>query len=130
MSKLLINWLLFNIIFQIIIFNSNIDYIYYICTCRCKSNYHSDIFSLVLSQIKNKNSDELSLWQLLFLHGNRASFYHMYYNVLLVILTFLYPPQTKFGEVYRNHPVRPSMYLVSATPPKPLIGFLWNFTHL
>jgi hypothetical protein len=26
--------------------------------------------------------------------------------------------------------VHPSMYLVSATPPKPLIGFLWNFTHL
>ena len=26
--------------------------------------------------------------------------------------------------------VRPSMYLISATPPKPLIGFLWNFTHL
>jgi len=22
------------------------------------------------------------------------------------------------------------MYLVSATPPKQLIGFLWNFTHL
>jgi hypothetical protein len=22
------------------------------------------------------------------------------------------------------------VYLVSATPPKPLIGFLWNFTHL
>jgi hypothetical protein len=46
----------------------------------------------------------------------------------------LYPPQTKFGGVNRNHPVRlsirPSMYHVSATPPKPLIGFLWNFTHL
>ena len=26
--------------------------------------------------------------------------------------------------------VRPSMYLVSATPPKPLIGFLRNYTHL
>jgi hypothetical protein len=26
--------------------------------------------------------------------------------------------------------VRPSMYLVSATPPKPLIGFYWNFTPL
>ena len=25
---------------------------------------------------------------------------------------------------YRNHPVRPSMYLVSTTPPKRLIGFL------
>ena len=55
----------------------------------------------------------------------------------------LYPPQTKFekggGGLYRNHPVRPSvspvrlsvrpsvrpsMYLVSATPPKRLIGFL------
>ena len=44
---------------------------------------------------------------------------------------FLYPPQTKFGRVNRNHPVRPfvrpsvrpSMYLVSATPPKRLIGF-------
>ena len=28
------------------------------------------------------------------------------------------------NTVYRNHPVRPSMYLVSATPPKWLIGFL------
>jgi hypothetical protein len=35
---------------------------------------------------------------------------------------YLYPPQTKFGGVYRNHPVRLSMYLVSATP-KRLIGF-------
>jgi hypothetical protein len=26
--------------------------------------------------------------------------------------------------LYRNHPVRPSIYLVSPTPPKPLIGFL------
>ena len=43
---------------------------------------------------------------------------------------YLYPPQTKFGGVYRNHPVRPSMYLVSATPPKRLIGVLWNFTQL
>ena len=36
----------------------------------------------------------------------------------------------KVWGVYRNHPVRPSMYLVSATPPKRLIGFLLNFTHL
>ena len=35
------------------------------------------------------------------------------------------PPASKvWGEVYRNHPVRPSMYLVSATPPKQLIGLL------
>ena len=34
----------------------------------------------------------------------------------------LYPPQTKFWRVHRNHPVRLS--LVSATPPKRLIGFL------
>ena len=38
------------------------------------------------------------------------------------------PPANKVWGVYRNHPVhpsvRPSMYLVSATPPKPLIGFL------
>jgi hypothetical protein len=37
-------------------------------------------------------------------------------------LDLLYPPQTKFEGVYRNHPVRPSMYLVRATPPKRLIG--------
>jgi hypothetical protein len=48
----------------------------------------------------------------------------------IVLVWFLYPPQTKFGGLYRNHPVRLSMYFVSATPPKPLIGFLWNFTHL
>ena len=45
----------------------------------------------------------------------------------------LYPPQTKFVGVYRNHPVclsvRLSTYLVSATPPKPLDGFWWNFTQ-
>ena len=45
-------------------------------------------------------------------------------NNILNILSLLYPLQTKFGGVYRNHPVCPSMYLVSATPPKPLIGFL------
>jgi hypothetical protein len=50
---------------------------------------------------------------------------------------FLYPPQTKYGGYVGItlsirpsvcpfvHPsVRPSMYLVSATPPKRLIGFL------
>ena len=37
---------------------------------------------------------------------------------------FFIPPANKVWGVYRNHPVRPSMYLVSATPPKPLIGFL------
>ena len=44
----------------------------------------------------------------------------------------LYPPANKVWGVYRNHPVRPpvrpsvrlSMYLVSAAPPKRLIGFL------
>ena len=38
---------------------------------------------------------------------------------------FIIPPANKVlggGGVYRNHPVRP--YLVSATPPKRLIGFL------
>ena len=34
------------------------------------------------------------------------------------------PRKQRLEEVYRNHPVRPSMYLVSATPPKQLIGFL------
>ena len=38
--------------------------------------------------------------------------------------TLLYPPQTKFGGVYRNRPVRPFMYLASATPPKRLIEVL------
>ena len=37
-------------------------------------------------------------------------------------------PRKQSLGVYRNHPVcpsvHPSMYLVSATPPKPLIGFL------
>jgi hypothetical protein len=41
-----------------------------------------------------------------------------------------YTPANKVWGVYRNHPVRPSMYLVSATPPKRLIGFWWNFTQL
>ena len=37
--------------------------------------------------------------------------------------SLLYPHKQSLG-VYRNHPVCPFMYLVSATPPKPLIGFL------
>ena len=47
-----------------------------------------------------------------------------YLSIPYIKQLFIIPPQTKFGGVYRNHPVRPSMYLVSATPPKPLIGFL------
>ena len=46
---------------------------------------------------------------------------------LIVFAPFLIiiPPANKvWGGVYRNHPVRSSMYLVSATPPKQLIGFL------
>ena len=34
------------------------------------------------------------------------------------------PRKQNLGGVYRNRPVRPSMYLVSATTPKRLIGFL------
>ena len=45
-------------------------------------------------------------------------------SIFIVISILLYPSQTKFGGVYRNHPLRPSIYLVSATPPKLLIGFL------
>jgi hypothetical protein len=48
--------------------------------------------------------------------------------------TFLYPLQTKFWGVYRNHPVRPpvhpSMYLVSTTPPKRLIHALPLFVKV
>jgi len=50
---------------------------------------------------------------------------------LLTMIVVIPPTNTVWG-VYRNHPVRlsvrpsirPSMYLVSATPPKRLIGFL------
>ena len=41
--------------------------------------------------------------------------------------TFIIPPANKVWGVYRNHPVClsiPSMYLVSATPPKRLIEVL------
>jgi hypothetical protein len=49
----------------------------------------------------------------------------------IIEVSLLYPPQTKFGGyIGITLSVCPSMYLVSATPPKPLIGFLWNFTHL
>jgi hypothetical protein len=38
------------------------------------------------------------------------------YNILVyneyLHVQLLYPLQTKFGGVYRNHPVRPSMYIV------------------
>ena len=44
----------------------------------------------------------------------------------------LYPPQKKVlrGYIGITLSVRPSMYLVSTTPPKLLIEFLWNFTQL
>ena len=42
----------------------------------------------------------------------------------MVSVLFLYPPANKGWGVYRNHPVRPSMYFVSANPPKRLVGFL------
>ena len=45
-------------------------------------------------------------------------------NTFGMTLVFLYPPQTKFGGyIGITLSVRPSMYLVSATPPKRLIGF-------
>ena len=56
-------------------------------------------------------------------------------NVWWLSNYFIIPPQTKFGGYIgitlsvrpSVHPsVRLSMYLVSATPPKRLIGFLWN----
>jgi hypothetical protein len=60
-----------------------------------------------------------------------------YFMVLIFICYLLYPPQTKFGgggyigiTLSVCQSVCPSMYLVSATPPKPLNGFLWNFIHL
>jgi hypothetical protein len=66
----------------------------------------------------------------------------IYLRVLHKKWSDLYTPRKQSLGVYRNHPVRPSirlsvhpsfrpsMYLVSATRPKPLIGFLWNFTQL
>ena len=44
----------------------------------------------------------------------------------IVAVSIIISPANKVwgGGVYRNRPVRPSMYLVSATPPKRLIGFL------
>ena len=52
-------------------------------------------------------------------------------NNILNILSLLYPPQTKFGGyIGITLSVSPSMYLVSATPPKLLIEFLGNFTQL
>jgi hypothetical protein len=40
-----------------------------------------------------------------------------------------YTPRKQSLGVYRDHPVRPFMYLVSVNPQR-LIGFLWNCTHL
>jgi len=56
--------------------------------------------------------------------------------VPMVILkgNIIIPPASKvWGYIGITLSVRPSvrlsMYLVSATPPKRLTGFLWNFTH-
>ena len=46
------------------------------------------------------------------------------YFPFFIIFFLIIPAANKVWEVYRNHPVRPSMYLVSATPPKRLIRFL------
>ena len=52
--------------------------------------------------------------------GQLWTFHH-----IVIHLDFYTPPQTKFGGYIGITPsVRPSMYLVSATPPKRLIGFL------
>ena len=54
----------------------------------------------------------------------------IFYKLFHFVNVFIIPPASKVlgGGVYKNHPVRPSvrpsMYLVSATLPKPLIGFL------
>ena len=47
----------------------------------------------------------------------------------MVSVLFLYPPQTKLGgyigiTLSVRPSVRPSMYFVSANPPKRLVGFL------
>ena len=57
-------------------------------------------------------------------------------NVWFTVVVFFYTPRKQsLGGGYILYigttlSVRPSMYLVSATPPKRLIWFLWNFTHL
>ena len=58
--------------------------------------------------------------------------YLIYYIKIIII-----PPANKQiflgggrGYIGITLSVRPSVYLVSATPPKRLIGFLWNFTQL
>lgn len=68
-SRLLINWLLFNIILQIIITT-----VTYLVLCWAK--------------LKIKTAIYCPLWQLSFLHQNRSTLCHVYYNVLLIILTF------------------------------------------
>ena len=66
---------------------------------------------------------------------NRLQHYLIEHACFWIFLTLLYLPQAKFGGYIGNTlsvrpSVHPSMYLVSATPPKWLIGILWNFTHL
>ena len=51
------------------------------------------------------------------------NFERWYYPPPLLWLRLFILPANKVWGVYWNHPVRPSMYLVSATPPKRLIGF-------
>ena len=48
-----------------------------------------------------------------------------YLSIPYIKQLFIIPPQTKFGGyIGITLSVHPSMYLVSATPPKPRIGFL------
>jgi hypothetical protein len=56
--------------------------------------------------------------------GNRRLTTHFNLKFCFSEVFVIIPPANKVWGVYRNHPVRPSMYLVSATPPKSLIRFL------
>jgi hypothetical protein len=71
-------------------------------------------------------------WHISTFRGYRILFYirNPYINHFTNHFSIHYTPHKQSWGVYRNHPVRPSIYLVSATPPQRLIGFLWNYTHL
>ena len=93
------------------------------CIGSCKSNYHTiTTFPDCIYNMYVFDNNCRSCQVLIFFSSLLFYFLSKYLKVVcfsfiqLYILSrpsfiLLYPPQTKFGGVYRNHPVRPSVHV-------------------
>ena len=92
-------------------------YVYFFCV-----HIWFQVYLLVYSLVAG---DESFYIQTIAIHFQMLSSFAVFMCVM-----FLYRWQTKFWGLYRTHPVRLSIFLVSATCPKLLNQYWWNFTHL